>query len=149
MQLTITRRLEFDAGHRIVGHEGKCRYLHGHRYAAEIAVMSPQLDALGRVIDFGAMKLLLGDWIDENWDHNLILSPEDPLLDISGAPLAAIGAAMGRPPYVLSGNPTAEHMAAELASIFQTLLNLNFPGCRVVHLRLYETPSCWADIYRV
>ena len=34
----ITRRLEFDAGHRIPHHASQCRYMHGHRYAIEITL---------------------------------------------------------------------------------------------------------------
>ncbi|HCX34237.1 MAG TPA: 6-carboxytetrahydropterin synthase QueD, partial [Rhodocyclaceae bacterium] len=29
--MRITRRLEFDAGHRIPDHLSRCRHLHGHR----------------------------------------------------------------------------------------------------------------------
>ncbi|MHB8760606.1 MAG: 6-pyruvoyl trahydropterin synthase family protein, partial [Thiobacillus sp.] len=36
--MLITRRLEFDAGHRIPNHGSQCRHLHGHRYALEITL---------------------------------------------------------------------------------------------------------------
>jgi 6-pyruvoyltetrahydropterin/6-carboxytetrahydropterin synthase len=36
--MRITRRLEFDAGHRIPDHASQCRHLHGHRYALEITL---------------------------------------------------------------------------------------------------------------
>ena len=36
--LTITRKLEFDAGHRIPDHTSQCRNLHGHRYTVEITL---------------------------------------------------------------------------------------------------------------
>ncbi|MQM35299.1 MAG: 6-carboxytetrahydropterin synthase QueD, partial [Candidatus Accumulibacter phosphatis] len=36
--MLITRRLEFDAGHRIPDHKSQCRHLHGHRYALEITL---------------------------------------------------------------------------------------------------------------
>ena len=36
--LTITRKLEFDAGHRIPDHKSQCRNLHGHRYTLEITL---------------------------------------------------------------------------------------------------------------
>ena len=32
--ITATRRIQFAAGHRVFGHEGKCRYLHGHNFIA-------------------------------------------------------------------------------------------------------------------
>ena len=36
--MLITRRLEFDAGHRIPDHKSQCRHLHGHRYAIEVTL---------------------------------------------------------------------------------------------------------------
>ena len=105
--ITITRRLEFDYGHRVLGHEGKCRHLHGHRGAVEITVRGPRLDSIGRVIDFSEVKRLVGGWIDENWDHNLLLNPSDPLLS-----RLEFGDVHGRRIYEmpLGNNPTAENM---------------------------------------
>ena len=48
---TITRRLEFDAGHRVYQHESKCNHVHGHRYVVEVEATGT-LDGLGRIIDF-------------------------------------------------------------------------------------------------
>ena len=45
--ITITRRLEFDAGHRIPHHDGQCRHLHGHRYAIELTVSGDVLETPG------------------------------------------------------------------------------------------------------
>ena len=77
LMIVNTRRLEWDAMHRIPGHEGKCRAFHGHRYVAEITCAAPTLDALGRVVDFGVIKQRVGTWIDENWDHTAILAAHD------------------------------------------------------------------------
>ena len=76
--ITCTRRIEWDAMHRIPLHESKCRAFHGHRYAAEITCHVPQLDALGRVIDFGVVKQTVGGWVDAHWDHTAILMRDDP-----------------------------------------------------------------------
>ena len=75
--VTCTRRLEWDAMHRIPRHESKCAAFHGHRYAAELTCLAP-LDDRGRVIDFGVVKERVGGWIDENWDHTAILQRDDP-----------------------------------------------------------------------
>ena len=47
--MRITRRLEFDAGHRNPDHRSQCRHLHGHRYAMEITLS-------GEVIEKTAAK---------------------------------------------------------------------------------------------
>ena len=154
--ITITRRLEFDAAHRVLGHEGKCRHLHGHRYAVELTVQAPELDPLGRVVDFGEVKRLVGGWIEENWDHNILLHPSDPLL-IALRQLDEINLARpnhllkvtsqvevtgGREPYLLPNNPTAENLARELYAVACFLLPAPL---KVKSVRVYETPSCWAD----
>ena len=48
--ITITRRLEFDAGHRIPHHDGQCRHLHGHRYAIELTVSGDVLETAGETV---------------------------------------------------------------------------------------------------
>ena len=71
--ITCTRRFQFCAGHRVHRHESKCRNLHGHNYVLFVTVTAPELDSLGRVIDFSIIKGLVGDWIDSKWDHGFIL----------------------------------------------------------------------------
>src|SRR5262249_22784820 len=56
IMITATRRIQFAAGHRVFGHEGKCRYLHGHNFVALVTAAADDLDAVGRVIDFGVLK---------------------------------------------------------------------------------------------
>lgn len=135
--ITITRRLEFDYGHRVLGHEGKCAYLHGHRASAEITIQAPELDNVGRVIDFGMVKTLVGSWVDGVWDHALLLNHADPLVNI----LREAGETRI---YLMTagGNPTAEVMAKELYTVAQGLLPASMT---LVKVRIYETPNCWAD----
>ena len=75
--IRCARRFEFDAGHRVVGHLNKCQYIHGHRYVLEVIAESKQLDELGMVVDFGLLKKVIKSWIDENFDHTLILKESD------------------------------------------------------------------------
>ena len=136
----ITRRFEFDYGHRVLGHEGKCKHLHGHRGVAEVTVSSPELDDLGRVLDFSVVKELVGKWIDENWDHNFLGHPDDPLFE-------DVAAVFGyKAPYMMpNGNPTAENMVAVLFDVADSILSPM--GLKVVSCRFYETPNCRADHY--
>lgn len=129
--------------HRIPRHESKCAAFHGHRYAAEITCLltESELDALGRVVDFGVVKERVGGWIDTHWDHTAILMRGDP--DPAVAIIAASNEAHGRPVYWMDLPPTAETLAAELAGIAQRLLADT--GVRVVRLRLWETPNGSAE----
>lgn len=132
---TVTRSFEFDAGHRVLGHRGKCRFIHGHRYRVEVEVESFMLDELDMVVDFSVIKEKVGNWIDENWDHRLLLNPNDPqVLRLTETEEVA--------PYVMAyGNPTAENIAHEIFDVARRLLSGLF---RVTSVRVWETPSCSA-----
>lgn len=140
---TITRKLEFDAGHRVLHHEGKCRHGHGHRYTAEVEVSAQKLDDLGRVVDFGVIKEKVGKWIDDEWDHNMILNPEDPLAAPEHVDL------IGRKPFIMPEgyeNPTAENIAAVLFVVAEGLLKDS--GLLVESITIHETPNCSAKVDR-
>ncbi len=136
--ITISRRLEWDAAHRIPGHEGACKAIHGHRYVAEIEVSGPQMDALGRIVDFGVIKTEVGGWIDRNFDHTAVFGRNDPEV----AAIAELNEKMGRPVYWLDGAPTAEGLVAELARVIPELLAPH--SIQLESIRLWETPNCWA-----
>lgn len=136
--MEVMRKLEFDYAHRVLGHGGKCKHLHGHRGVAEVTVSAPVLDSLDMVVDFGIIKGSIGRWIDDNWDHNVILSPLDPLLPVLSS------AVNGRDPFVLpEGIPTAENIALHLLRKARELLP---SPLRVLRVRVWETPSCYAEV---
>lgn len=154
---TCTRVIEFDAAHRVLGHDGPCRFLHGHRYKLEIKVAADLLDELGMVFDFSKIKELVGGWVNARLDHNVILHPDDPLWELyesSLNPESVVRAAAevfgGREPFVMPGlghlaNPTAENIARVVLANAQVLLVPE--SIRVIRVRCWETPACFADAY--
>lgn len=108
MQITVMRKVAFCAGHRLLGHEGKCANLHGHNYIAELYVSGTEIDELGRVVDFAVINRLFKGWIDEHWDHGFLVWNQD---------LEALRALRQVKPnrvYELPYNPTAENIARYL-----------------------------------
>jgi len=117
-------------------HESKCKNLHGHRYVADVTCAAAELDPLGRVIDFGVVKTLVGGFVADYWDHGCLLNREDEkLIDLC--------AKEGWRLYVMPANPTAENLAEALHGHAQKLLAPS--GIEVARVRMYETPNCWAD----
>jgi 6-pyruvoyltetrahydropterin/6-carboxytetrahydropterin synthase len=134
-----TRKLEFDAAHRIINHESKCKMLHGHRYVLEVTFTAKKLDDLGRIIDFGVISKVLGAWIDKHLDHNTILSIKDKKLG------EEIAKQTKQKIYYLPENPTAENIAKHiLEKICPKLFAKKNVKC--VAIRLYETPNCYVDV---
>lgn len=137
--ITVTRVLEFDAGHRVVNHESKCATLHGHRYKIEIIATAPGLDPLGRVIDFSVLKKKIGSWIDEHWDHTCILWHAD------GKTIAALKSIPRyKEPFIADWNPTAENMADYLLRVLCPKL-LADTEVKIKKVTVWETPNCKAE----
>jgi len=126
----VTREIPFCYGHRLLNYKGKCKNLHGHNGLAVITIESKELDELGMVTDFSNIKSVVSQWIDDNLDHRMILSNEDPLLNVL--------ADAGEPVFVMNVNPTAESIAK---LIFDFVDGAGFPVTKVT---LWETASCFA-----
>ena len=106
--ISAVRYHDFCAGHRVVNHESKCRHLHGHNYRVTFHCRPADgaLDDLGRVLDFSAIKELLCEWLEDHWDHRLLLWVEDPLLPVLQEQDPTV--------VVVPFNPTAENLAHHL-----------------------------------
>ena len=133
--ISITRRLEIDAGHRLVNHEGKCRHLHGHRYVFQVTCTADELDDVGRVIDFGVIKTKVGNWLDAFLDHGMILQRGDPLAEVL--------AEADQKVFMMDEPPTAENLAKLVWDRADQIL-CNYP-INVLKVRCHETPNCYAD----
>jgi len=133
--ITITKRLEIDAGHRLLKHESKCRNVHGHRYAFEVECSAEALDAVGRIIDFGVIKTVFGGWLDECWDHGFLVQEGDPLIPW----LVENGMKHSIVPY----SPTAENIAVHAYDVASSMLDAY--GVAVVSMRVWETPTSVAE----
>jgi 6-pyruvoyltetrahydropterin/6-carboxytetrahydropterin synthase len=131
--ITATRTHEICCGHRVFGHEGKCRNLHGHNYTVEFTCAAFKLDPLGRVVDFGVIKDKLCQWLEDHWDHKLLLWCDDPA--------AAAITTLGLRPQVVAFNPTAENMAEYLGKIVGPAMLSD--GVRLVRVRVGETGKCF------
>lgn len=135
--ISVTRYHDISAGHRVVGHEGKCKNLHGHSYRIHFTLScnDTQLDDVGRVLDFGIIKLLLCEWLEDNWDHKFLVWFKDPKRDA----LVAIDNTVVWTEF----NPTAENMAMYLVKeIGPSLLSRH--GATLTKCTVEETRKCSA-----
>jgi 6-pyruvoyltetrahydropterin/6-carboxytetrahydropterin synthase len=142
--LTITRKLEFDAGHRIPDHNSQCRNLHGHRYALHITLTGAVVEQDGRsdkgmIMDFSDIKALASKHLVDLWDHAFLVYEQDT------AVRQLLDSLPDHKTVVLDRVPTVENLAQiafdTLKGVFQ-----NEVGLQLVKVTLYETPNCWADV---
>lgn len=125
---------DISAGHRVVNHEGKCQHLHGHNYRVHFTIEASYLDEVGRVLDFGIIKSELCQWLEDNWDHRMLIYERDPWLD----QLLAIDPDGIQ---VVPFNPTAEEMGRYLVEEIGPDLMAPY-DCTLVKVRIEETRKC-------
>jgi len=145
--ISITRRLEFDSGHRIPNHDGQCKHLHGHRYAIEVTLTGEVANHPGKaddgmVLDFGDIKRLTNQYVVDLWDHAFLVAKEDEAL------VAFLATLPNHKTVVMEQVPTVENLAHAAFAILQPVFSKSFGGrLELSTLRLYETPNCWADVH--
>jgi 6-pyruvoyltetrahydropterin/6-carboxytetrahydropterin synthase len=127
---SVTKKIEFCYGHRLLEYDGICKHPHGHNAIAEIEVRTGVLDNRNMVCDFSDIKRVVKGWIDTNIDHQMILRRDDPLVE----PLQRLG----EPIFLVDANPTVEHIAK---IIYDAAAGQGFP---VVRVTVWETPSSFA-----
>ena len=128
---SVTKRVEFCYGHRLLDYDGICKHPHGHNAVAEIEVRTDHLDARNMVCDFSDIKRIVKSWIDRELDHKMVLRKDDPLVE----PLRQLG----EPMFLLESNPTVERIAR---LIFDYATG---QGLSVVRVKVWETPTSYAE----
>ena len=148
ISMLITRRLEFDAGHRIPDHNSQCRHLHGHRYAIEITLGGEIIrrdgdSADGMVMDFSEIKSLALEHLIDRWDHAFLVHAGDTVI------VQFLESLPGHKTVLLDRTPTAENLAEQAFTILDAVYRDTYGNdLRLERVRLYETPNCWADALR-
>ena len=135
--MKLKTKFEFDAAHRLVGYEGKCLNLHGHRWVVEIEIEGEGVGNVGIMWDFTNVKE-----IEKMFDHKTILKDckeNEKLIE------AIIDSMRGTTDYKnsvykMKENPTAEMLCKEILGYLQEENNLKFK------VRVWESPKSWCEI---
>src|SRR5687768_1388304 len=127
---SVTKRIDFCYGHRLLDYEGVCKHPHGHNAVVEIEIQAATLDPRNMVTDFSDIKRVMKAWIDRELDHKMILRADDPLTEVLQD--------MGEPVFVVDSNPTVERIARLLFDVSRE------QGLPVTRITVWETPTSWA-----
>jgi len=127
---SVTKRIDFCYGHRLLDYEGICKHPHGHNAIVEIEIGTETLDARNMVADFSEIKRVMKTWIDRELDHKMILRADDPLTRVLQE--------LGEPVHVVDRNPTVERIARLIFDVARE------QGLPVARITVWETPTSWA-----
>jgi len=143
--MRITRRLEFDAGHRIPNNLSACRHLHGHRYALEVTLAGDVIETRGdpregMVMDFAEVRAIAQRELVDAWDHAFLVCRADTPV------LAFLATLPDHRPVVFEAPPPAEHLARAAFDMLDKAYSDTYGNhLKLARVRIYETPNCWAD----
>jgi 6-pyruvoyltetrahydropterin/6-carboxytetrahydropterin synthase len=127
-RVLVSKEFTFDAAHHLHCYEGKCKNLHGHTYTVVFGI-SGFVDDIGLMIDFGDIKEIWEKEIEIHLDHRYL-----------NETLPAM-------------NTTAENMVVWIYEKMEISLHSDeklgsYQGARVEFVRLFETPTSFAEARR-
>jgi 6-pyruvoyltetrahydropterin/6-carboxytetrahydropterin synthase len=123
-RVLVSKEFTFDAAHHLHCYEGKCKNLHGHTYKVIFGI-SGIVNEIGIMIDFGDIKEIWKKEIEIYLDHRYLNEFLPPM------------------------NTTAENMVVWIYEKMSASLNSDqYAGARLEFVRLYETPTSYAEAKR-
>lgn len=126
-RVLVSKEFTFDAAHHLHAYEGKCKNLHGHTYKVVFGI-SGKPDEVGITVDFGMIKEIWKRDIEPYLDHRYLNETLPPM------------------------NTTAENMVVWLYEQMEGALSrdeaFQTQETRTEFIRLYETPTSYAEIRR-
>lgn len=132
--MKIAKEFNWEMGHRLPFHKGKCINLHGHSYRLILEVEG-ELDANGMLIDFYDMKTIINPLVEE-LDHAVIVYKED--LDL----IAALEKLSSKK-VVVDFHSTCENICNYFLS---EIKKIGFPSnINSVSVRVFETLDSYAE----
>lgn len=127
-RVLVSKEFTFDAAHHLHAYDGKCKNLHGHTYRVVLGV-SGYVNEVGLAIDFGDIKTIWKERIEPYLDHRYLNESLPPM------------------------NTTAENMVVWIyeqleVALQEPELGCSCEGARTEFVRLYETPTSYAEARR-
>lgn len=126
-RVLVSKEFTFDAAHHLHAYEGKCKNLHGHTYKVVFGI-SGKPDEVGITVDFGQIKEIWKSEIEPFLDHRYLNETLPPM------------------------NTTAENMVVWLYEKMEHALTKQEAfiqqETRTEFIRLYETPTSYAEVRR-
>lgn len=114
----LNKDMHFSAAHFIPAEAaGVCARMHGHTYFVNLTIAGDELDAIGFLIDFKALK----DAVHGAFDHTVINDH----------------------PAFRTQNPTTEAVAAYIWQAIQALLDSKGNHARCLQVFVRETPTSY------
>ena len=130
--------------HALYGYDGPCKNIHGHTYHLSITLIGKPIEdikkaKLGMVIDFGDLKKIVKEEVEDLFDHATVFNKNTPHLE-----LAKELQDRGHHVILVDYQPTSENMVIDFAA----KISARLPHSIQLHsLKLQETETSFAEWY--
>jgi len=115
-EMTVVKRISFDAAHYLPNYKGKCKNMHGHHWVIELGVKGPVDSKTGMVVDFQELKGFLERIVDR-FDHKVV---NDTI-----------------------SNPTAENIALFIRDGWEYY---SLEGVELAFIKVWETEDSYVEL---
>lgn len=135
--MKISKEFRWEMGHRIPGHEGLCKNVHGHSYRM-ILEITGDISENGMIIDFYDLGLIVRPVI-ESLDHSFLCQNTDlPLINFLKD---------NNMKYVVTDfQSTVENICIYLAKIITGKIDKEkYPNIKSISVKIFETPNSYAE----
>lgn len=153
---TVSKEIEFDAGHRVPNHKSKCKNPHGHRYRLRVTITGDIVDTPGAsnegmLTDFGDLKTWMTYGVHDVLDHGFIVYERDhELVQSLGVRIYTDGRGVrsdyGWKVITVPFIPTAENLAKWCWDQIEP--RIEEMGFKMELVELWETPTSLATYRR-
>lgn len=143
-RIRLTKEFTFESAHALEGYDGKCRHIHGHSYRLYVTIIGepiadPANPKYGMVMDFGALKALVGEEVVDRMDHAFVMRRTESADEVSMVLSEGFGNVV-----LVDYQPTCENMLADFAARISRRLP---EGVALHSLKMYETATSFAEWY--
>lgn len=139
--VSLSKEVEFDAGHRVPDHASKCQHPHGHRYRLRVTCTGEVITEAGAaddamLVDFGDLKRWMTRYVHDVLDHGYVHRHDDPVAK-------AIAHVLPDAKLIsLERSPTAEVLAEWCWDQLEPVVETHWRGnLRLALVELWETPT--------
>lgn len=141
-RIRITKKFTFETAHALYGYDGKCKNLHGHSYKLYVTVIGIPINdsndpKFGMVIDFGDLKKIVKEEIEDVFDHATLFNKNTPHLELAQELINR-----GHHVLLLDYQPSTEMMILDIAEKIKKKLPENI---QLHSLKLQETETSYAE----
>jgi 6-pyruvoyltetrahydropterin/6-carboxytetrahydropterin synthase len=136
-EVKVCKIFTFDSAHQLIGHKGKCANVHGHTYKLEVLLKGKlqgpdNITDEGFVIDFSDVKRMVKDLVVDDLDHSFIAAGNEPVIRTLMETKSKVS--------ILGFRTTAENLCMYICH------KLREAGLPVFSIKLWETPTSWAEV---